>query len=317
MKMIIGKWYVSVKGINNNTGTIKVRVTVKYKRKLHNLTDKQKALLTKLSYIDYSTEKIKKCTMLSDLVNALEDANNPYLGILGESIGIHTTPKELINQVIDSGLGDLKLVKTMKKDSGFFAIAFEDYVGNVGFSFRGTETKKIFEFLNDVNTDVVTFINQGSASEQIDDAKKFYISYRTLAASNFLYGHSLGGNLVENVYAGDYKNIYEAFLINPLHMNKSNLNNSQKNAFYDMKKFKCYIIEGDWVSGLISANCKQYEVVSNRIKLDVTPKIGSHGAIISQIYPNMRLSEEIIWRAYCHTIEAASYNKNEKFLLKI
>ena len=305
---------IEITGIGNYFGK-KIKKFSIFEGKLQTLTDKQKSLLTQLAYIEYSAEKINKCTELSDLIYVLEDGDTPYLGTLGKLVEINTTPKELINQLINADLGDLKLKGIMKNgSSGFFAIAFEDNMGNVGFSFRGTETKKLYELLIDSYTDVIAFFNNGTASAQIEDAKKFYLNKRTLTANNFLYGHSLGGNLVENVYAANYNNITEAFLINPFHMNKSNLNDSQKNAFYNIKKFKCYIIEGDWVSGLISDNCNQYNVVSNK-KLQ-NPTYNNNTLIISRISYNTEQVKKIINGAYCHTIEAASFNKKGKFLLK-
>lgn len=223
---------------------------------LDNLTDEQKALLTRLAYVDYDRNKLKTLSKrgnvtLSDLEQALKDENMAYLGSAAEIItGVKTTQSELIEELENAGLGDIRLKKiSQDTKTGFFALAFVDAQGNTGMSFRGTDVASVNELIKDSLTDAKEYITDND--KQVGQAKQFYLDNQNQEGQNYLYGHSLGGNLVEHIYSENYEDIANAFTVNPEHVDESLLDTPEKvKAFNDSDKFSCFVIGGDWVSKL-------------------------------------------------------------------
>ena len=267
-------------------------------RTLDEFTDKQKSLLTQLAYIDYDSDKLKKISSngsitISDLSQVLKDENSPYLGKIAEKVtGIQTTQADLIQELKDFGLGNIRIKKISRDtQSGFFAIAFEDEKGNIGMSFRGTDVSNISELIKDSLTDATEYITDND--KQVQQAKKFYIENQNENGANYLYGHSLGGNLVEHIYSENYQNIKNAFIINPNHINESLLNTEEKKeAFNNSDRYNCFVIGGDWVSEL-----KECNIFKNNIKY---------------VKNNNQLKHNILSD---HAVEAAMYNEKGNFLI--
>ena len=265
---------------------------------LDKLTDKQKSLLTQLAYIDFNGDKLKGISLkgsvtISDLAKALKNENLPYLGNVAKKVtGIRITQKDVIKELEKSGLGNIRIRKISRDlPTGFFAIAFEDEIGNRGMTFRGTDVSNISELIKDSITDVKEYITDNDA--QIQKAKKFFKDSQNKNGLNYLYGHSLGGNLVEHIYLENYEDIKNAFTINPNHINQDLLNTEEKiEAFNNPNKFSCFVIGGDWVSEL-----KECNLFENNIKY---------------VRNNNKLKHNILSD---HEIDAAMYDENGDFLI--
>lgn len=263
---------------------------------LDRLNDKQKSLLTQLSYVNLDLEKIEqlqdigKVTII-DLVQVLSNKDKPYLGsVAKKATGINTTSQELLQEMIDNSLGNIEILGLQQDEkSSFFAIAFTDIQGNIGMSFRGTDVSNPKDLILDSLTDVNEYITNNS--EQIQQALQFYEKYAEKNRSNYLYGHSLGGNLVEHIMINNLSNIKNAFVINPEHISQELLDTPEKiNAFNDPRKFSCYVVGGDWVSDL-----KKSDLFQNNI---------------NYVRNNNSLKRNIMSE---HAVESASFNKNGGF----
>ncbi len=232
---------------------------------LDDLTDEQKALLSQLSYLDFDLEKYHKAKeenpdlKLSDMGDMLSNPNETYLGNMTGSkndlatklivkyiAGESTTEKQFYQKLVDAGLGDLKIEDIeYDKKSGFDAICFKDEAGNTGFSFRGTDLSSF----KDATIDVQEYLT--NSSPQHEKAQEFFSRNMNDDSTNYVYGHSLGGNLSEHVYLNNYNNISETFVINATPIDERLfVDQGQINAFNDPDKFKCNIIDGDPVSQL-------------------------------------------------------------------
>ena len=237
---------------------------IKDKITLDNLNDYQKSLLTRLPYLDINMPKFEeikqKCEIvtISDLYTALSTPNAPYVGdmnINGSTkyiAGIAITNASLLREMRSFGLGYLEIIEIIDNPkSGFFSICFSDSLSNKGFSFRGTDLKNIKSFAKDSYTDIESFLTNDTI--QIIQAIDLFKKYANTNGKNHLYGHSLGGFLAENIYANNYRNIENVYVINPLHINTEQLDSQDKiNAFNDSKKFECYVTGGDYVSTINS-----------------------------------------------------------------
>lgn len=177
---------------------------------LDNLTEYQKSLLTRLSYLDIDFNKFQELKnqtkiTISDLKFLILNPNKTYLGDLHISkstklvTGVSTTNLEFIEKLEAAGLGDLQIVDFADDEkSGFQGICFRDSKQNTGFSFRGTDVKTISSLAKDSLTDVEAFLTNNT--EQINQAQLLFQKYQNSNGQNFLYGHSLGGFLAENIY---------------------------------------------------------------------------------------------------------------------
>ena len=227
---------------------------------LSELTDHQKSLLTRLAYlnIDFNRfNKIKearKKITISDLKEMISNPNELYIGSLHMPIlkkrvtHIDTTSIEFIEEIENAGLGGFEIIDYIDdKEKGFNALCFKDEGRNIGFSFRGTDLKTFSSFVADGIADIEAYLTNNTA--QIEKADKLFNRYKNTLGRNYIYGHSLGGFLAENVYLRNYKDIANVFIVNPLHINGDLLDTKEKvNAFNDRKKFTCFVIGGDYIS---------------------------------------------------------------------
>lgn len=262
---------------------------------LSNLSDKQKALLAEISYLELDIKSYlnskNNSLSISDLSLFLINKEEPYLGNIASSIsGITTTNNELLNITIEANLGNLK-IKCIEKNfkNGFLGIAFYDSYGNVGMSFKGTNVSNLGNFLQDSATDIQERIT-GNTS-QAESALDFFKNNKTYMYGNYLFGHSLGGNLVEHVFLENFNVIKTAFVFNALPIDEELLDTAEKiNAFNSPDKFECIITGGDIVSEL--ASCEKY---ASNIKF--VKNNGSNNNLF-----------------YNHTINVSTYDANNNFV---
>lgn len=104
---------------------------------LENLTDEQKVLIAKFAYLNFNKEfysKLKEEKIkVSEMLPFLKNPNSCYLGKVAKLVtGIDITPKMLIKEMEEKGLGEL-LIKDIEdnKKTGLFAIAFTDTKNNL------------------------------------------------------------------------------------------------------------------------------------------------------------------------------------------
>ena len=93
-----------------------------------------------------------------------------------------------------------------------------------------------------------------------------------------MYGHSLGGFLAESIYLQNHKDVSNAFVINPLHVNSQSLDTKEKiDAINNKEKFSCFVSGGDYVSSINKPELFAHNVhyVRNN-KENVNNPIGNH-----------------------------------------
>ncbi len=263
---------------------------------INKINNYQEILFTQLAYLDVNIEKfniLKKTqkVTISDLIKILSNENEIYLGDMAKFItGIKTTQKDIVNMLVTNELGDIEIIDIKSdNESGFFAIAFKDNEDNIGITIRGTDVSNVKNLVKDSLTDINEYITDNS--NQIEQAKQFYSKYKN--ENIYLYGHSLGGNLVEHIYLENFDNIKKVFVINPTPVSQELFTSIDKiNAFNNSDKFNCYIIGGDWVS-----NLKKYDLYENNVKY---------------IKNSSLLNDNILSD---HALESASFDKMGNFEL--
>ena len=183
-------------------------------------------------------------------------------------------------EIEKAALGNLKIISVEQGSlSGLEAICFEDENETRGFSFRGTDLKSISSLLNDVRTDVVSYFD-GGKTFQIRDAKKMFEKYGNKDGKNRLYGHSLGGNIIENIYAKYYDSVEHVFSVNPFHIDPSILEYDDKiREAFNNPKYECVVTGGDVISMLNKDTLYKDRVryiINNGIKDEKTKLIFAH-----------------------------------------
>ena len=269
---------------------------------LNNFNDYQNMLLAKISYLDIDLKKFERLRLqkgevfVKDLMFCLKNPDRMYLGdinILG-NIGsrlskrdeqealakVKQTDAELLLEIERAGMGNLKIISVEQGSlSGLEAICFEDENETRGFSFRGTDLKSISSLLNDVRTDVVSYFD-GGKTFQIRDAKKMFEKYGNKDGKNRLYGHSLGGNIIENIYAKYYDSVEHVFSVNPFHIDPSILEYDDKiREAFNNPKYECVVTGGDVISMLNKDTLYKDRVryiINNGIKDEKTKLIFAH-----------------------------------------
>lgn len=270
--------------------------------RLNNLNDYQNMLLARISYLDIDLKKfeqvreIKGEVLVNDLELCLKNPDRMYLGdinILGD-IGtrlsgseeqealakVKQTDAELLLEIENAGMGNLKVISVEQGSlSGLEAICFEDEEKVRGFSFRGTDLKSISSLLNDVRTDVVSYFD-GGKTFQIRDAIKMFEEYGNKDGKNRLYGHSLGGNIIENIYAKYYDNVEHVFSVNPFHIDPSILEYDDRiRVAFNNPQYECIVTGGDVVSMLNKDTLYKDRVryiINNGIKDEKTKLVFAH-----------------------------------------
>lgn len=292
---------------------------------LAKMTDKQKMLISQIGYLNISEEGMNKIQeeglTIKELNNYLDKdtADKPYIGNFlnskelekqagnenvvpeflidgGAGKGVISTERELVQELVNEGLGDLKLTDITSMNKGFDnvanglqAIAFEDERGNKGISYGGSDFD--IDIIGDwVISDVGEWLTNNSA--QANDADRFFNKNKNENGNNYIYGHSLGGNLTAHTYVKNYNEIQEAFSINGTPLNTRELSKEQIEALNDPEKFSCCVVGEDIVSQV-----KDYSGYENNVKYIKNNKQNNAAF-------------------YSHTIQAATYDENGNFILE-
>lgn len=253
---------------------------------LSDLNDLQKIWLSDLAYIDLTEEGHKKLLeggfTLKESAKYIKNPFSPIVTVLffkpehfsflvGKVLGTgdkFPSKIDIINTLIETGLGDLKITHLsdypLISPSGFKALTFEDSYGNVGISYKGSDmtmsTSTIREWLE---SNILEYF--ASDSPQAKEAVQYFLEHKSIDKDNYIYGHSLGGNLVSHVYLNCFKDIKFAFSINGTPVNQKLIDNEEKEkAFNDKEKFSFNVISGDIIGQLKS--CEKYKNNVNYIK---------------------------------------------------
>ena len=258
---------------------------------LDTLNDQQKILLSQISYLDINNEgrnKIEKEGLsVLELKQYLNNPNDPFCGkaILSKN-GFNSvadnvfgnkefpTKIDIVDTLIQNGLGNLKITNINDEQkltsSGFQAMTFTDSYGNVGISYRGSDLDLSRGGVRDwIESDMLEYFTNNSTQRL--EALEYFNANKSNNGNNYVYGHSLGGNLTSHVYAENYNEIQEAFTINGNPINQKLLDTPEKvQAFNDSKKYNCNIVCGDIVGHLKS--CEAYKDNVNYIKNNDTMK---------------------------------------------
>jgi hypothetical protein len=205
------------------------------------------------------------------------------------------TNRELAEMLIAKGLGNIKITDSIStqgfSSSGFQALAFEDEVGNTGISYRGSDFDLAKGGARDwIEADMYEYFS--GDSQQIKEAQEFFEKNKNKDGKNYVYGHSLGGNLTSHVYLEHYDEISEAFTINGNPINEKLLDTDEKvAAFNDSEKFHCYIVCGDMVGHL-----KSFDKYKDNVKY---------------IKNNGEYNTDFV---SAHLVQSSTYDENGKFV---
>lgn len=200
---------------------------------------------------DYSKLNDKQNMLLTQFAYQSEVIDDRYVGYSLEEIrremarsGGNSETIEMLDVMIDQGLGSLR-VKDVGNDpvSGFGAVALTDDNGATGIIYRGTDGLKV-ESINDW-VDNITAAAFGT-SIQSEEAESFFLRNRDAGGANYLFGHSKGGELSEDVYTRHYGEIQGMHLLNPQPINPFSLRPDQRAALQS-DKVDVVIVEGDYV----------------------------------------------------------------------
>ena len=258
---------------------------------LDTLSDKDKTLLAAFPSIEFDMDRYKELgnnITLSDFEKIISEPDKPYLGEGAQLAGILRTPKEIMQEIKDAGLGYLNL-KDIEDDNktGFFALALEDSNNNIGIIFRQTNGKS--GWMNNITEYL------GNDSDQIKQAKTFFKRNKEKNGNNYLYGHSLGGNLVAHLYLKNYEDISNAFTYNGTPIDPKLLTTKEQiNAFND-EKYDPVVIGGD-----IVAELKDKTPYENNVRYVLNNGIFDVMPVASVFTP--------------HALEAASFDEKGNFI---
>ncbi len=229
-------------------------------------TDAQKILFTQFSYLPLDFDKVQRklsqgTVTVRSLVTMLKNPEEVYLGsAAGMATGLQVTPQEILRNMIQNGFGDMQVLGVEADEkSGFNAMALKDDNDNIILLYRGTDISTPTSFVKDSLTDVTEFLTEDD--EQVQKAEQFYEQYAANSNKVYLFGHSLGGNLTEHVYADHFEHIKDAFVIDPFPISQRQLDTEEKvAAFNNADKFHCYVVGGDWVSELRDTNLYEQNI---------------------------------------------------------
>ena len=288
---------------------------MKSKLNFSSLNDEQSTLLTLITYIDINKEGTKilengEVIKVSELFSYLEKPDCPYFGKLvlddhgftkfdslrKKNSPLSVTRAELLARMIEAGLGDIQLTAIRNEcgffSSGFKAFAFEDSVGNVGISYRGSHfdaTKGAIREWLDAN--ILEYFR--GTSTQINQAQEFFDKHKHTKGNTYIFGASLGGNLSQHIYNKNYNEIAHIFTINGNPINQKMLDTKENiAAFNNPKKASFNVIGGDIVG--FFKNCDLYPNTVHYIKNN--GMLRDLGGLES------------------HLLEAATYDENHNFV---
>ena len=280
---------------------------------LENMNDFQKNLLTLISYFNITDEGRERILngglVVYELDKYLDTPDAPFVGddtlpkeiskiFMETTIGENTfmTHRQLLEKLIGNGLGELVITNISdKKDNvlanGFQAVTFVDSYGNKGFSYRGSDFSILQGAARDwVEADVLEYFT--GSSSQVREMLEYFNDNKNSDGTNFIYGYSLGGNLVAHNYLHNYDDIREAFSINGNPINQKLLDTPEKiAAFNDPEKFHCNIIGGDIIGQL-----KSHELYKNNVRY-------------------IKNNDELVKSPIsAHMINASTYDENGNFV---
>ena len=212
-------------------------------------------------------------------------------GIIGKNSIISKI--ELFHDIIKNNLGDLTIIGIQSdKTTGFQAMAFRDNYNNVGISYKGSDvdfSNKRGSFADWFDTNLKEFVTDNSAQRL--QAFEFFIKYAS-GDNNYLYGHSLGGNLTTHTLLEFSDKIQEAFTVNGTPVSDNVVSQKNNREILNSNKYNCNVIGGDLVGQL--KHCNGYE---DNIKWVIN---------------NQEMDYSIVT---AHLIQAATYNENDNFVL--
>lgn len=281
---------------------------MKDKVNFENLNDIQKVWLCDLSFVDITEEGHKKISeeglLIKDLRQYIKNSDMPFCGdillgpkrfnsLTGVLLGNDKFPSNLdvVDSLIKYGLGELKIKHSSDYpmppcESGFQALTLEDSFGNIGISYRGSDLYISRVAIREwIESNIGEYFS--NISIQANDAREYFLRHKNLNGNNYIYGHSLGGNLVSHVYLDYYDEIKQAFSINGTPINQKLIDtNEKRQAFNDKNKFSFNVVCGDIVSQL-----KSYEMYKNNINYiknndSMKPSILSAHMIQSSAFDN-------------------------------
>lgn len=201
------------------------------------LTNAEKNLFMDLAYLDlpHPSDQYKGMT-LRELVEG--------------PLRIHNSAdrlREITNYLDtheDSELGSLTLKgadPAESGDNGFAAYAFEDATGKTAFTFRGTEWEDSRDMGDNLGASML------GHSSQVESAQDFFDEFGVAETdSNYLYGHSKGGNLATEVYVANLGMIGGVQVINAQPINWWALSEEQRAALSD-PRYEFVVFEWDFV----------------------------------------------------------------------
>lgn len=262
---------------------------------LDNLNDIQKMYLCDLSYVDITEEGYKKILeeglVINELKYYVKNSNLPFCGdarlgnkkfnfLTGVVLGNNHFPSNLdvVNALIQMGLGSLKITHVCDYpkpfSSGFQALTFEDSYGNLGISYRGSDLYISSDVIREwLESNVLEYFS--NTSTQVKEALEYFVKHKRADGNNYIFGHSLGGNLVSHVYLYFYDQIKLAFSINGTPINQKLIDSPEKIKAFNNKKISFNVVCGDIVSQLKSCECYRDNI--NYIKNNASMK----GTILS------------------------------------
>jgi len=233
------------------------------------LSDEQKTLLTQISYLDMTKEGIKKINneglKVSEISQYLAHPNDQFPGNIVMHEGLTkvitnaivgkdsiVTESELLKDIQSCALGDLTITAITSDDlSGFQAMAFKDNFDNTGISFRGSDFNYVKGGISDwVFNDGIEWLTDNS--KQRSQAIDFFDKNCNENGNNYVYGHSLGGNLTTHTLLVRANNIEEAFTIDGTPVSNRVVNMGDCKKILNSDKYNCNIVAGDVVGQLKS-----------------------------------------------------------------
>lgn len=278
---------------------------------LENLNDIQKVWLTQLPYINLTNKgiaKIKKNGLL--ILNLDEYIDNPNAQMYGNIFGNNKekfsknitdkyvgrknsiiTKMQLLQTLKELGLEKIRITNILNDSkTGFQAIAFKDSFENTGISYRGSDFEWHNGGLKDwALADVGEFLTNDSI--QIHQAIEFFDQNKNQEGNNYIYGHSLGGNLTAHTYLHRHNFIKQAFSYNGLPISQNLLNTRKKRQAFNNPKFICAVVGGD-----IFQHIKEDNLYANKI-----------------FFIKNNKKDKPSWLS-AHIPQANSYDKNGNFI---
>lgn len=201
---------------------------------MSNLNDQQNMAFTQLSYAS------------NELGEHINKSFSRIREELSQKSDLNEEEKKLLNVLKELGSEfDNYMIKGVGNDaeSGFGAVAFTDPDGNTGIAYRGTDMTSLVDWTDNAMATVT------GESTQIDQAKDFFEEYKDPHGDNYLYGHSKGGNLSQEVFVENIDDIKCIHTLNAQPINPLELTEEQRQAMRS-EKADMVIVEGDVVWGL-------------------------------------------------------------------